>query len=80
MFFGKFLAGVGGGEGEEGGGGRVLGKGLKGVGLRCGSGSSCMSGTPAATMRATNSSASMVRELVLMVSMKDAAEYCTEVP
>ena len=36
-----------------------------------------MSGTPAAIMRATNSSESMVRELLLMVSMNDAAEYCT---
>ena len=42
-----------------------------------GCGSSCMSGTPAATIRATNSSESIVRELVLIVSMKDAAEYCT---
>lgn len=37
---------------------------------------SSMSGTPAATMRATNSSGSMDSELALMVSMKDAAEYC----
>ena len=37
-----------------------------------------MSGTPAATIRATNSSASMLRELELIVSMKDAAEYCRE--
>ena len=36
-----------------------------------------MSGTPAAIIRATNSSESMVRELLLMVSMKEAAEYCT---
>lgn len=36
-----------------------------------------MSGTPAAIMRATNSSESMVRELLLMVSMNDAAEYCS---
>lgn len=36
-----------------------------------------MSATPAAIMRATNSSESMVKELLLMVSMKDAAEYCT---
>lgn len=35
-----------------------------------------MSATPAAIMRATNSSESMVKELLLMVSMKDAAEYC----
>ena len=35
-----------------------------------------MSATPAAIMRATNSSESMVREVLLMVSMKDAAEYC----
>lgn len=35
-----------------------------------------MSGTPASIMRATNSSASIVRELELIVSMKDAAEYC----
>jgi len=39
-------------------------------------GMSCMSGTPALTMRAMNSSASMVSELVLIVSMKEAAEYC----
>jgi len=39
-------------------------------------GMSCMSGTPALTMRAMNSSASIVSELVLIVSMKDAAEYC----
>ena len=38
---------------------------------------SSMSGTPAATMRATNSSGSIDSELALMVSMKDAAEYCT---
>ena len=37
-----------------------------------------MSGTPAAIMRATNSSESMVRELLLIVSMKEAAEYCVE--
>lgn len=36
-----------------------------------------MSGTPAAIIRATNSSESMVRELLLMVSMNEAAEYCT---
>ena len=35
-----------------------------------------MSGTPAATMRATNSSASIVSELVVIVSMNEAAEYC----
>lgn len=35
-----------------------------------------MSATPAAIIRATNSSESMVKELLLMVSMKDAAEYC----
>lgn len=35
-----------------------------------------MSATPAAIIRATNSSESIVRELLLMVSMKDAAEYC----
>lgn len=39
-----------------------------------------MSATPAAIMRATNSSESMVKELLLMVSMKDAAEYCTTTP
>ena len=41
-----------------------------------GSAESSMSGTPAATMRATNSSGSIDSELALMVSMKDAAEYC----
>lgn len=40
------------------------------------SGASCMSGTPAATMRAMNSSGSIVREVAFTVSMKDAAEYC----
>lgn len=35
-----------------------------------------MSGMPAATILATNSSASIVREFELMVSMNDAAEYC----
>ncbi len=41
---------------------------------------SSMSGTPAATMRATNSSGSMDSELALMVSMKDAAEYYGMMP
>lgn len=35
-----------------------------------------MSATPAATMRATNSSGSMLRLPLLIVSMKLAAEYC----
>ena len=35
-----------------------------------------MSGTPADIMRATNSSGSMLREALLMVSTKEAAEYC----
>ena len=35
-----------------------------------------MSGMPAATMRAMNSSGSMVRDVAFTVSMKDAAEYC----
>ena len=35
-----------------------------------------MSGMPAATILATNSSASMVKELEFMVSTKEAAEYC----
>ena len=35
-----------------------------------------MSGTPAATMRAMNSSGSIVRDVAFTVSMKDAAEYC----
>ena len=39
-------------------------------------GASCMSGTPAATMRAMNSSGSIVSEVAFTVSMKDAAEYC----
>ena len=39
-------------------------------------GTSCMSGMPAATMRAMNSSGSMVRDVAFTVSMKDAAEYC----
>ncbi len=39
-------------------------------------GTSCMSGTPAATMRAMNSSGSMVRDVAFTVSTKDAAEYC----
>ena len=39
-------------------------------------GASCMSGTPAATMRAMYSSGSIVRDVAFTVSMKDAAEYC----
>ena len=35
-----------------------------------------MSATPADIMRATNSSGSMLREALLMVSTKEAAEYC----
>ena len=33
--------------------------------------------TPASTMRARNSSGSMLRLPLFMVSTKDAAEYCT---
>ena len=40
-------------------------------------GASCMSGTPAATMRAMNSSGSIVSEVAFTVSTNDAAEYCT---
>ena len=43
-------------------------------------GTSCMSGTPAATMRAMNSSGSIVSEVAFTVSMKDAAEYCKAQP
>ena len=35
-----------------------------------------MSATPADIMRATNSSGSRLREALLMVSTKEAAEYC----
>ena len=43
-------------------------------------GASCMSGTPAATMRAMNSSGSIVSEVAFTVSMNDAAEYCKAPP
>jgi len=36
--------------------------------------------TPADSMRARNSSGSIVRLPALMVSTKDAAEYCTHTP
>lgn len=35
-----------------------------------------MSATPADIMRATNSSGSMLRDALLIVSTKEAAEYC----
>lgn len=58
--------------------GALRGRGFMGAALFWPPGRNCMSGTPAATIRATNSSASMLRELELIVSMKDAAEYCRE--
>ena len=48
------------------------------LGSAAGRGRSCMSAMPAETMWAMNSSGSMLSEFVLMVSMKDAAEYCVQ--